>query len=801
MSFARIVSAVVVVVCLGICTSLAQNGAATANSDPTYAQLRKIGLGEAVTVSNLDFKRDAATFHLQSGTVCFVQPVRGKVTGAVFTGEGTMVLTPPNAAEARSLKLLSKSDEFVESFNKLVLRFTDGSYEEIKKAGTAASAGCDAGSLEESQHTTRKKLNYNLTARILEDVLRAGPGGLFVAFVHGKKYEDKMLYIVDPNGAISAAPEQVELMTYNDNRSGSWSSFEFSKEYREKLGAAAVSSDNFHIEHQVLDTTIEKNAHLSGKAVTVLVSESEGMRVVPFDLFRTLRVESVTASDGTALSFIQEDKNDDPDFYVILPKPLAKGEQYTITTVYTGKDAITNEGNGNYYPIARDNWYPGNAAGGLGDYANFDLTFRIPKGMKIAATGSLISESTNGDHDVTVWKSDTAQPVAGFQFGRMKEQEAKLTSPPDFLVAAYANEDPPDWAKSLQGGMMGNLSTVSMMKQPLQEAQVAVGLYTNYFGPLPFKRLSMTQQTACDYGQSWPGLVWLPICSFYDITVRHQLGLDFSDNGYWEVVTPHEVAHQWWGQLVGFGSYRDQWMSEGFADFSASLFLQSAYGNDGQKKFMKFWDDERRSIVEKNAQGFRAIDVGPVTMGYRLNNSRAGFNIARNLIYPKGAYILHMVRMMMRDQQTGDQNFREMLQDFTHTYGGHIATTEDFKAMVEKHMTPQMKAFGNGSMDWFFNEYVYGTSLPSYDSAQSSFDLDPSGNVNMNLKIAQSGVDNNFRMLVGVYIEMSDGKVATLGRVGLMGTKPIDEKVPLGKLPGKPRRVILNYYDDVLASN
>ncbi len=202
MSFARIVSAVVVVVCLGTCTSLAQNGAATANSDPTYAQLRKIGLGEAVTVSNLDFKRDAATFHLQSGTVCFVQPVQGKVTGAVFTGEGTMVLTPPNAAEARSLKLLSKSDEFVESFNKLVLRFTDGSYEEIKKAGTAASAGCDAGSLEDSQHTTRKKLNYNLTARILEDVLRAGPGGLFVAFVHGKKYEDKMLYIVDSNGAI-----------------------------------------------------------------------------------------------------------------------------------------------------------------------------------------------------------------------------------------------------------------------------------------------------------------------------------------------------------------------------------------------------------------------------------------------------------------------------------------------------------------------------------------------------------------------------------------------------------------------
>ena len=114
-----------------------------------------------------------------------------------------------------------------------------------------------------------------------------------------------------------------------------------------------------------------------------------------------------------------------------------------------------------------------------------------------------------------------------------------------------------------------------MMKGPLSEAQIAVGLYSGYFGVLPFKRLSITQQTACNYGQSWPGLVWLPICSFYDITVRHNLGLDWADRGYWKVVTPHEVAHQWWGHTVGFNSYRDQWMSEGFADFSASLFLRA----------------------------------------------------------------------------------------------------------------------------------------------------------------------------------------------------------------------------------
>src|ERR1700677_3993865 len=90
----------------------------------------------------------------------------------------------------------------------------------------------------------------------------------------------------------------------------------------------------------------------------------------------------------------------------------------------------------------------------------------------------------------------------------------------------------------------------------------------------------LTQQTACSYGQSWPMLVYLPICYFWDSTIQHQLGVLDGDPSYWQVVTAHEVAHQWWGQTVGFSSYRDQWMSEGFANFSASLFLKNTRPND-----------------------------------------------------------------------------------------------------------------------------------------------------------------------------------------------------------------------------
>jgi len=788
---------------------------AGANSDPIYQQLRNIGLGgEAVAVNNFELVRDAARFHLQSGTVCFVTAVQGKVTGAVFVGDGTMVLDPPIPIERASLKLLTKSEEFVERYEHLVLRFTDSTYDEIKKAGKPVSGGCDASLLIDSLHAMRhdRMLKYNLDARVLQDVLSTEPGKLFVAFVHGKQYNGKEIYAIDPHGAPglihAVAPEEVEFLTYDENKLGTWAAFHFSDEYKNGLATGSQRNQLVHIDHQQLDTTIEKNAHLHGKATATLISLVEGLRVVPFDLMRTLRVESVVDDKQQTLSFIQEDKNDDADFSVILPKPLSAGEKYTITTVYEGKDAVTNEGSGNYYPVAREDWYP-NAATGFGSFTNYDMTFRIPKGMKMAATGVLVSESNDGGQNVTVWKSAVPQPAAGFNFGRFKMEEAKLTSP-EYLVQAYANEEPPDDVKALLSKVngdvpgspryyaaLGTMSTTPMLKKALAEAEVSVQLYSDYFGPAPFKRLAVTQQTACNYGQSWPGLVWLPICYLYDTTIREQLGMEFHNYGYWKVVAPHEVAHQWWGHEVGFNSYRDQWMSEGFADMSASLYIQLIEKNN--KEFLDFWDKERTLLLERNKMGFRAIDAGPLTMGYRMSNDRTGFDVTRRLIYPKGAYILHMLRMMMYSNQTGDQNFKETMHDFTKTFSGRAATTEDFKATVEKHMTVDMRRIGNGKMDWFFDEYVYGTALPTY-KLESSFDKNADGDLVFGLKVTQSGVDEKFRMLVPIYLELSDGRIVNLGQIILLGNTSADAKVPVKGIKDTPRRAMLNYYDDVLAS-
>jgi hypothetical protein len=114
-------------------------------------------------------------------------------------------------------------------------------------------------------------------------------------------------------------------------------------------------------------------------------------------------------------------------------------------------------------------------------------------------------------------------------------------------------------------------------------------------------------------------------------------------------------------------------------------------------------------------------------------------------------------------------------------------------------MTHEMDLAGNQKMDWFFDEYVYGTQLPAY-KLDYSFDTGADGDLVFSFKVTQSQVKDNFRMLVPIYFELADGNMFFLGRARLIGNASVEQKVPLKGLKAKPRRALVNYYDDVLAS-
>ena len=604
----------------------------------------------------------------------------------------------------------------------------------------------------------------------------------------------------------NVAPEEVSLLNWSDWGETYLTAFHLSSGVVPSASKGHEHNATYHIESEDLDVSIERGGFLNGVATVHIVAEQDGLAVAQLALYPTLRVNRVDTDKDEALDYVQEKKDEDANFGVVLARPLKAGESATIRIAYGGKDVVRNEGGANYYPIARQSWYP-NAAHGLGDYAHYHMLFHIPKGLELIATGTKLSEKTEGKITTTEWKTDVPLAVVGFNLGRFTRKEATVENKgaANLTIDAYANTTVPDsfqqpdstLARDVhaedQGGPIGQIDTPLMLPVQLSQGEVAARLYSTYFGALPFTKVALTQQFACNYGQSWPMLVYLPICGFLDSTQQHEMGLHPEDM-YWKVVTSHEVAHQWWGQTVGFRSYRDQWMSEGFADASASIFLQATRPKPDD--FREFWKQQRRLIIEKNAFGFRPIDVGPVTMGFRLSSPKTGWNIYQNLVYPKGAYILHMIRMMMWSPQDGDARFISTMHDFLNTYRLQAATTEDFKAMVEKHMTSGMDLDGNHKMDWFFNQYVYGMELPTYHF--SSEIIQNGDSSSLHFKLTQSGVSATFKNLMPVYLELSDGRVVRAGSMAISGLTTAEQSVPLPKSTVTVKRATINYNYDVL---
>ncbi len=262
---------------------------------------------------------------------------------------------------------------------------------------------------------------------------------------------------------------------------------------------------------------------------------------------------------------------------------------------------------------------------------------------------------------------------------------------------------------------MQSMAPASMTKYALEQTRAQMQLCTYYFGKSPYEDIYITEQPNFNFGQSWPNLVYLPISAYMDSTQRWLMFGRINDKftGFVQEVTPHEVAHQWWGHTVGWASYHDQWLSEGFAEFSAGLFLQQAVGKDWRKDYIEFWERLRLRILEKNNFGVAPNDAGPLWMGLRLVSPRTE-NAYQNVTYPKGAYVLQMLRSMMYTKEDQDKDFIAMMHDFVDSHRDRPASTESFKAVAEKHMTKLMDLGHNGRLDWFFNEWVYGTQVPRY---------------------------------------------------------------------------------------
>ena len=225
--------------------------------------------------------------------------------------------------ERKQLRNVMKTDVLEQRFTSVVMAFTDGTGSELRKAsvGPGAPSGNTVAAAQEAQTTFRRDLKYDLEARLLEDLDRPGGGGFFLADMKGPMFSKRLIYTVDPHGAIGVAPEEVGLLTSSEF--GYDVTLGFRSEAQRRL-KTAKENHPFLVPQQTIDAAIDKNGKLTATAVTMVAAKEDGVRVVPLDLAPVLRVSGVWGPGGEALDFIQEDKLKDASFAVILRKPLGR---------------------------------------------------------------------------------------------------------------------------------------------------------------------------------------------------------------------------------------------------------------------------------------------------------------------------------------------------------------------------------------------------------------------------------------------------------------------------------------------
>jgi len=730
--------------------------------------------------------RDRVNFYFNRGFVGFLTPVKGEVTGAVFAGDGEVLLVPPDMAEKRSLAHFTQSPILEEKFTSVYLRFTDQTARELL-AGVRLPHPDDyeqpTGFVERWNPVVRR-LNSEYSARILLDLLGDRDLPSLHAYLQGENLGSFQV------GVDERLPEAVRVgairRSHNKAYADVWCSFP-SRRSAARLQALLVGGAQ--VRAYKSDTRINLDHSLEGRAELELESRSSADRVLVFELSRLLKVTDVLDEEGRSLVLLQNVSEEDSDaaargndwILVVLPAPYPVGRKFRLRFAYQGS-VITEVGNGVLYVGERGSWYPNR---GLNPRAVYDLTFHYPEHLTLVATGDRVEETTAAGWKHSRWVSRAAIPVAGFNLGAYQSRTRRVGSTPievyaareaeAFLERRHVAAQPA--SEALIRRSRGGDVAIQMMPKPVRPldptatldrvaegAASAVQHFETLFGPFPYPRLAVSQVPGYS-GQGWPGLVYLPTLSFLPEAERSRMGLSGKRGEYpSELALTHEIAHQWWGDSVGWQTYRDQWLSEGFSSYASALYL--AREEDGERKFRDLMQSYKQDLLGKNEKGETIESGGPMWLGQRLSNSLnpQGYD---SIVYQKACWVIHMLHGLMTDSTTGsDERFFRMLRDFLGAYRGQYPSTQDFIRHAEKYMTRDLDLEKNHRLDWFFADWVYGTGIPTYKLEVSTRRLAPKEFV-VEGTIGQSEVLPEFEMLVPVVATYKKGRKATLGRVAV----------------------------------
>jgi hypothetical protein len=748
---------------------------------------------ECYRIFDLNFSKEDLKIYLGSGYLVFAKPVEGTRLGAIFVasadgGDGDVVLLPPTRSERSSLATFTNSPNLEEHFKAAAFVFTDGTGDsllaELQGNPSVKKSPEMGGLIGDRWNSVLANLLSSFETRLVNDVFSAQRNnGVFYMGVSGNQL-DNFDVVYDPT---SDDQIRVGKLGYRGGRTyfNTWTSFQ-ARSFR---NGAAVRRVRYTLDNIRIDATIQPDLTMQAVTrATLTVPQPQPRSVVAFSLSPDMRVTSASVDGRPAEIYDRESlrsnliqATEDRQFLLIADPPLSPGSSHEIEIHHQGA-VIRDAGNQVYYVGSRGTWYP-RTGGGL---ATYDLTFRYPKTFTVAATGTRLDDRVDGDWRITHLKTATPVRFAGFNLGNFQSvvqehngyrielyantQLESALAPKAALPAVPPAHDP--FSRRHLAAVNGNQPApllaspdpAARLQELTSELLDTLDFMTEEFGANPIRDLAVTPIPGT-FGQGFPGLVYLSTLAYLDPGQYPQALRDPSEQTFYsELLESHEVAHQWWGNLVVPASYHDDWLIESLANYSALLLLER---KKGSKALEDVLDAYRAHLLSKTESGRTLESMGPIVWGYRLASSIApdGWRI---VTYEKGTWIIHMLR-----RRLGDEKFLALLREISTEH--HSISTDQFRELAGKYAPKSPDA----DLKIFFDNWIYGTGIPSVKLAYAWRGAKLTGS------LVQHDVDEAFSAYVPLEVQTAAGsQVFWLAA----GSDPVDFSIPL-KAP--PVRVAL----------
>jgi hypothetical protein len=618
-------------------------------------------------------------------------------TAYVVLGRGTATVAPAPEAERGQMRLFTGEDTFNSEVDAVFVRLNpDDVANRITQKSLTPQEPSDPRRLRRAMQAFNayapKSFVLDLNDLSTDQWWLVPPGDDFVAEIETKKYGS--LTYAHANG-------EAEDISFFDRRRKRNIAVYASKEKLATRGR--FFSEDDHLDYDVRKYELEmgfapERDWLDGLA-TVSIRTRTPISTLTLRLAEPLVIRSLTSKPfGRLLHLRIVGQN---EVLVGFPGTVPAGTDVDLVMGYGGRlppqgidrealqiepqqeskqEDLVQAAEPQYVYSNRSYWYP---QGPVTDYATATMTLTVPGAFDVVASGA-----QQGPAEVLP-APPGQRPRKKFVFATSKPARylsvliSRFQTSTPLALKVLPDRDPVPLV------VAANPREVTRVRSMTEKASDVLRFYASLLNDMPYDAftLALTESTVPGgHSPAYFALLNQPLPMLQYSWTNDPVAFP----NYPSFFIAHELAHQWWGQAVGWKNYHEQWLSEGFAQYLAALYAEHERGPDA---FTGVLRQMRRTAIDASPQG-------PVYLGYRLGHLKGDSRVFRALVYNKGAMALHMLRRLI-----GDDAFFAGLREFYAKWRYSKAGTDDFRASMEK-------AAGR-PLARFFDRWIYGSGIPT----------------------------------------------------------------------------------------